>query len=97
VTPCRKTMCKTCVFAPGNPVHLTAARHGEIREYLLRGTPHLCHTPGPNGRPDELACRGGRNLQLEVWARLGIIAAATDDALLAAMRTAGVDPEKGAS
>jgi hypothetical protein len=47
----------------------------EIIQYLCQGSQHICHT-----HPDR-ACRGGRDLQLQVFAVLGMIAEPTDEAL----------------
>ena len=68
-------------------MHLRPGRLAEIQSYLLRGTPHVCHHH-ERGRV-KLACRGGRDFQLTIWARLGIIAEATDGALASAMAGAG--------
>ncbi|MGR3278504.1 hypothetical protein ACSYAD_25755 [Acaryochloris marina NIES-2412] len=47
----------------------------EITQYLCQGTQHICHS-----KPDR-ACRGGRDLQLQVFAALGVIDKPTDEAL----------------
>lgn len=92
--PVMPEQCKSCIFRhDGNEVELRPERLAEIQAYLLQGTPHLCHTPQMNGGPDR-ACRGGRDFQLQCWARMGIIAEPTDEALAEAMRKAGVDPQE---
>lgn len=69
--------CKTCIFRSpqegGTVLH--PARMEEITEYLCQGNQHICHT-----NPDR-ACRGGRDLQLQVFAALGLIDEPTDEAL----------------
>lgn len=69
--------CRTCIFRPpqegGTVLH--PKRMAQITEYLCSGTQHICHT-----NPDR-ACRGGRDLQLQVFAVLGVIDEATDEAL----------------
>ena len=73
--------CKTCIFRPENPMRLRPGRLAEIQKCLINGTSHRCHTPKRGKR----ACRGGRDFQLMVWSRMGVIADATDEALEAAM------------
>ena len=87
--PVRKDQCATCVFRPERDggIHLTPERHAEIRNNLLRGINQICH-----GDDNKTICRGGRNFQLEIWARLGIIGAPTDEALERAMRAQGIEP-----
>lgn len=97
MTKARPKQCATCIFGPpGSRVELTPERWGDIIEYILRGVPHLCHSPGPTGKAHELACRGARNYVLTFWARIGLITEPTDEALESAMRACGIDPEKGA-
>jgi hypothetical protein len=83
-------MCRTCIFRrDGNQVDLRPGRHAEIQAYLARGTPHVCHTPAdgqPRGTADDYSCRGGRDFQLTLWYRMGLISAPTDAALEAAMK-----------
>lgn len=50
----------------------------EITEYLCKGKQHVCHTN------PEYACRGGRDIQLQVFATLGFVDEPTDEALQAA-------------
>jgi hypothetical protein len=72
----QKTHCKSCIFK--NADFLSPKRQVEIIKYLLTGQQHICHqTHGSN----ELACRGGRDLQLRHLAALGWITEPTDDAL----------------
>ncbi|NJR56052.1 MAG: hypothetical protein HC768_16665 [Acaryochloris sp. CRU_2_0] len=74
------SQCKTCIFrAPHDGgLELPPERLAEITEYLCWGNQHICHT-----NPDRV-CRGGRDLQLQVFAALGMIDEATDEALEAA-------------
>jgi hypothetical protein len=87
-TRVRRSKCQTCVFRPveDGGIDLREGRHEEIRAYLLSGTNQMCHHDN-----DETICRGGRNFQLEIWARMGVIALPTDEALREAMRAAGVE------
>lgn len=87
MTPARPSQCETCIFrTDGRQVRLRPGRFAEIELYLLDGRTHLCH------HGNNLACRGGREFQLTIWARLGIIPEPTDAALDAAMRAKGVEP-----
>lgn len=79
----RPVQCPTCVFRRGG-LPLRPGRLGEIQAYLIEGRTHLCHSP-PR---DKFACRGGRDYQLTIWYRLGIIAEPTDDALEESYRVA---------
>lgn len=47
----------------------------EITEYLCKGKQHICHTN------PERAYRGGRDIQLQVFAVLGMIDQPIDEAL----------------
>lgn len=86
----RRTMCETCVFRPveHGGIDLTPRRRAEIEAYLLQGHNQLCHHDD-----NTTICRGSRNFQLQLWHRLGIINAPTDQALREAMRAAGVEPK----
>lgn len=77
-----------CPFLPEG-LCLPPDRMSEIYEYLVGGTNHLCHSD----RSDQTICLGGRNWVLKVWHSMGIISAATDEALAEAMRSHGIEPE----
>lgn len=81
-TPVMPSPCATCIFRErGERTELAPGRLAEIQAYLLRGTPHLCHKPQVEGKRTEVVCRGGRDFQLTMWHRMGILPAATDEAL----------------
>jgi hypothetical protein len=69
--------CKTCIFraSPDSALALSPERLAEITQYLLEGTQHCCHTDASR------VCRGGRDLQLQVFYAMGLIAEPTDAAL----------------
>ena len=68
-----KARCKTCIFHHGQKV-ISRERLGEIQAYLMTGQPHQCHnTP--------YLCRGGREFQAQVFARMGMITEETVEAL----------------
>ena len=66
-------MCDTCVFREGQKI-VPPQRVGEIQEYLIQGTNHVCHTT-------DKICRGARDYQLTIFHRMGIILEPTDEAL----------------
>jgi hypothetical protein len=89
--PCQPAQCKTCIFREdGKQLDLAPGRLDQIKAYLIRGTPHRCHGPALAGKRTKIHCRGGRDFQLMIWARLGIIPEPTDAALAEAM--ANVQP-----
>jgi hypothetical protein len=82
--PVNAVQCSTCVFRPPRDggIHLTPARHAEIRQNLLNGINQICH------HGSKSICRGGRDYQLEIFHRLGLIDAPTDEALAARIQEA---------
>ncbi len=88
-TRVRKVQCETCVFRRecDGGIHLAPGRHAEIEQNLLNGINQLCHHDN-----DKTVCRGGRDFQLQIFHRLGIIPEPTDAALREAMKKAGVEP-----
>lgn len=86
-----KVQCKTCPFRNDEQaILLPPMKMVEIYEYLENGANHICH----NDIKNELVCRGARDWQLKRFVALGLIAAATDEALAAAMTAADVNPRK---
>ena len=71
--------CRTCIFRSPQDGGLVLGndRMAEITEYLCKGKQHICHTNSYK------ACRGGRNIQLQVFTTLGFINEPTDEALQA--------------
>lgn len=83
--------CATCVFrTDGNAIDLKPGRVEQIKAYLINGTSHICHAGGhvrgSRGKGPRLACRGGRDWQLQIWHGMGILDAPTDEALEAKYR-----------
>jgi hypothetical protein len=89
--PVRKEQCATCVFRPecDGGIHLSPGRRAEIQEYVIKGTNQICHHDD-----NKTICRGGRDYQLELWYRMGIIKEPNEEALAEAMKAAGVEPKK---
>jgi len=40
-----------------------------------------CHGPDLQGKKSNIVCRGGRDFQLQIWHRMGMIDEPTDEAL----------------
>ena len=81
--PVRKTNCKTCPFTPGSPTEFLRA---DLELSARTEASRICHSTGANnafhartGLPKHI-CRGARDIQLEQFHQLGVIAAPTDDA-----------------
>lgn len=86
----RPEQCRSCIFqSDGNQVELRPDRLAEIQRYLLKGNTHVCHTGQDRVT---LACWGGRDFQLTMWYRMGLIPEPTDAALAEAMTGLGLEP-----
>lgn len=83
--------CSTCIFrTDGNALDLAPGRLDEIRAYLIQGQQHQCHGPQIKGKRARIICRGGRDYQLEMFRRMGLLGEATDTALDARMVELGI-------
>ncbi len=78
--PIMPEMCATCPFREDRD-GVDEVRTGVMQRVLTEGS-QTCHSNGiANGEPhDSHLCRGARNFQLEVFARLGVIKEPTDEA-----------------
>ncbi len=80
--PVMKTQCATCPFRQEG---WTEVRPLLMHRALNEATP-ICHSTGDGAlsktklHAKDHACRGARNLQLEAFAAIGFIEAATDEA-----------------
>lgn len=83
----RKVQCNSCPFLP-NGLKISPREMARIHGDLLQGVNHLCHSD----RSNNTICRGGRQVQLQMWCSLGRISAPTNQALAEAMRAHGVEP-----
>lgn len=77
--PLRKTMCATCPFREGS-------KYAALTRTIDMGVSRICHSTGAGnaindrtGKPPHL-CRGARDVQLQVMARVGFLAEPTDEA-----------------
>lgn len=81
-TPVCKAMCGTCPFRDGSPYEFLRA---DLTASALTEASRICHSTGSNGvnhrtGKKPLLCRGARDLQLQMFFRLGFIDAPTDEA-----------------
>lgn len=81
--PVRKTMCATCPWREGSKYE--CLRHDLSISAMTEAT-RICHSTGSDnginkrtGLPPHV-CRGARDLQLLMFASLGVLSEATDDA-----------------
>lgn len=80
--PVLKNMCATCPFRNGSPY---ASLASDLAGSALLNASRVCHSTGSNaihkntGKPERL-CRGARDLQLKVFAAIGFIESATNEA-----------------
>lgn len=79
----RESMCPTCPFKPGSK---TAFLKADLELSARTEASRVCHSTGSNnafhartGLPEHI-CRGARDIQLEQFHVLGVIAEPTDDA-----------------
>ena len=81
--PVQPAMCSSCPFrTDGRAIDLAPGRLAEIQVSLIHAKTHECHHDALHSRPERhMACRGGRDYQLTIWHRLGLIAEPTDAAL----------------
>lgn len=77
-------MCSTCPFRPGVEKKYSDLA-GVIAESAIMGGSRICHQTGKNnffhkrtGRAEAL-CRGARDLQLKMFAAIGVLSEPTDE------------------
>lgn len=78
--PVMKKHCASCPFrrgADGREANPELAN--SVRTHLLSAS-QICHHPRLAGKKENRLCRGGRDEQLTLMHRLGVIAAANDEA-----------------
>ena len=96
--PVRATMCATCPFRPGVAAKYAAVRDDIAASAMTEAT-RICHQTGSDnafhrrtGKPEHV-CRGARDLQLKLFAGIGFLAAATDEAWNEQRIAAGMRPQ----
>jgi hypothetical protein len=72
-------MKKRCVSCPFNPDGDAILRESVLSRTLFQSS-QLCHHPILSRRKETHLCRGQRDVQLELLARMGMIEAPTDEA-----------------
>lgn len=76
-----QTMCATCPFKPNSKYKHLA---DDLGRSALNEASRICHSTGSNNGINRrtgkkpMICRGARNLQLKMFAALGVIAEPTD-------------------
>lgn len=81
--PVQKKMCATCPFRPKSKYAFLV---DDLARSAMNEASRICHSTGSNnaikhrtGKPPAL-CRGARDVQLNLFASMGYIEAATDEA-----------------
>ena len=73
--------CKSCPFnTDKNGRHPCPRLVSEIQRRILTEASQICHHPVIYSQPETHLCRGARDFQLEMFYRLGVIDAPTDEA-----------------
>jgi len=90
-----KAMCATCPWRKDSPY---AYLRGALEASALGEASRICHSTGSNdinkhtGKPETL-CRGARNFQLNVFAGMGFLTEATDEAWTARCNELGIEQD----
>ncbi len=75
--PVMQSNCETCPFGPNGDRYLRST----IEQRVMFTASQTCHHTGSiHGKPDTHLCRGARDYQLQIFYRLGILDAETDEA-----------------
>jgi hypothetical protein len=86
-----KKQCLTCPFSTNKEaISLTKERIEEIKNYIMSGLNHLCHSD----ITDKTVCYGGRKFQLDYLYKTGFILEPTHKALYEAMKLIGIEPNQ---
>lgn len=73
--PVMAAKCASCPFGPNGDPELRA----RVESRCLTEGSQICHHPRLHGRRETHLCRGARDLQIEVYHRLGVLDEPTDD------------------
>jgi len=75
--PVMQSNCETCPFGPNGDPHLRAT----VEARVISTASQTCHHTGSiHGKPDTHLCRGARDFQIQIFYRMGILDAETDEA-----------------
>ncbi len=92
--PIQPKMCATCPFKEGSP---HANLRDDLAESALRDASRICHSTGTNAlyktNAPEKICRGSRDLQIQVFYRMGFLSEPTDAAWEAKCSEMGIKPD----
>lgn len=75
-----KTRCPTCPFGEKGERDRCQEIADRVRVQAITTASQICHHPELHGKPQTHLCRGARNFQLQIFHRLGVIDAETDEA-----------------
>lgn len=84
--PVMAAKCTSCPFREGGDPDLRA----RVSSLVLTEASQVCHHPAIAGKPQTHLCRGARDLQIEMFHRLGVIDSPTDEAWAQAAKRAGL-------
>ena len=79
-------MCPTCPFSKNGDL----ATRQKVEQRCLTDGSQICHHPALHGKEQTNLCRGARNYQQQIFHRMGVIEAATDEAWSKAMDAMGL-------
>jgi len=75
--PVMQSNCETCPFGPKGDRYLRSS----IEQRVLLTASQTCHHTGlVHGKTDTHLCRGARDYQIQIFFRMGILDAETDEA-----------------
>lgn len=69
---------RRALFKEENPGQIEIATM--VKSRCISGASQICHHPRLHGKKEDHLCRGARNFQLQVFYRMGVIDAETDEA-----------------
>lgn len=75
--PVMKKKCKTCPF---HEEHVGQVEIANVVRARSLSVSQICHHPRLHGKKETSLCRGGRDLQLNIFHAIGFIDQATDEA-----------------
>lgn len=85
--PVMKKKCKTCPF---NEEHEGQSEIANMVRGRCLQVSQICHHPSLHGKKETHLCRGGRDVQLNIFHKMGFIDQPTDEAWAEKRRELGV-------
>jgi hypothetical protein len=78
--PTMLKQCSTCPFLiDENGRHQNPELVSRIQKTCISEASQICHHPALEGKPQTHLCRGARNYQLQIFYKLGVLDAPTDE------------------